>query len=65
MLHISNNHLPFGGVGNSGMGAYHGRYSFDTFSRKKGIVKSSAHFDLPLRYAPFDEGKLRLLKHLL
>ena len=65
MLHISNDHLPFGGVGNSGMGAYHGRYSFDTFSRKKGVVKSSARFDLPLRYAPFDEKKLWLFKHLL
>ena len=65
MLHISNDHLPFGGVGNSGMGAYHGRYSFDTFSRKKGVVRSCADFDLPLRYAPFDEKKLRLLKHLL
>ena len=65
MLHISNNHMPFGGVGNSGMGAYHGRASFETFSRKKGVVHSSASFDLPLRYAPFDEKKLWLLKHLL
>ncbi|MGI5977938.1 MAG: aldehyde dehydrogenase [Oscillospiraceae bacterium] len=65
MLHISNNHMPFGGVGNSGMGAYHGRYSFDTFSRKKGVVRSCANFDLPLRYAPYDAKKLWLLKHLL
>ena len=65
MLHISNDHMPFGGVGNSGMGAYHGLASFETFSRKKGVVHSSASFDLPLRYAPYDEKKLWLLKHLL
>lgn len=65
MLHISNNHLPFGGVGNSGMGAYHGRYSFDTFSHKKGVLQNSTAIDLCMRYAPFDEKKLRLLKHFL
>jgi len=65
MMHISNNHLPFGGVGNSGMGAYHGRYSFDTFSHKKGVVRNTTHLDLCMRYAPYDEAKLRLLKHFL
>lgn len=50
IVHISNHHLPFGGVGNSGMGCYHGKYSFDTFSHKKGIVKTSNKFDNPLRY---------------
>lgn len=50
IIHISNHHLPFGGVGNSGMGCYHGKYSFETFSHKKGVVKNTKRFDIPLRY---------------
>jgi aldehyde dehydrogenase (NAD+) len=65
MMHISNNHLPFGGVGNSGMNVYHGKYSFDAFSHKKGVINSSTSVDLELRYAPFDEKKLKLLKKLI
>jgi aldehyde dehydrogenase (NAD+) len=48
--HLANPHLPFGGVGASGMGAYHGVYSFDTFSHKKSIMKQTTKFDLPFRY---------------
>ena len=48
--HLANPHLPFGGVGASGMGAYHGIYSFDTFSHKKSIMKQTTKFDLPFRY---------------
>ena len=65
MMHISNNNLPFGGVGNSGMGAYHGAYSFQTFSHMKGIVSSSTSIDVPLRYAPYDEKKYALLKKII
>lgn len=65
MMHISNNHLPFGGVGNSGLNVYHGKYSFDAFSHKKGVINSSTSVDLELRYAPFDEKKLKLLKKLI
>lgn len=50
MYHLANPHLPFGGVGSSGMGAYHGRYSFNTFSHQKGILKQTTKFDLPFRY---------------
>lgn len=50
LYHLANPHLPFGGVGNSGMGAYHGKYSFETFSHRKGIMKQTNAFDLPLRY---------------
>lgn len=64
-LHIANHHLPFGGVGYSGMGGYHGKYSFDTFSHKKGVVKNLTCVDIPLRYAPYDEKKRKLLKHFL
>ena len=50
LYHLANPHLPFGGVGNSGIGAYHGKHSFDTFSHKKGILKQTTKFDLPFRY---------------
>ncbi len=62
MLHISNHHLPFGGVGESGLGRYHGRYSFDTFSHKKSVVRNTTKVDLFFRYAPFDEKKLKFLQ---
>ena len=65
ILHIANNHLPFGGVGNSGIGNYHGKYSFDTFSHKKGIVNSFSRIDIPLRYAPYNNIKYTILKKLL
>ena len=64
MVHFSNNRLPFGGVGHSGIGAYHGSLSFDTFSHKKGIVKKSNFLDLPMRYAPYKD-KLATIKKLL
>ena len=64
MVHFSNNRLPFGGVGQSGIGAYHGSLSFDTFSHKKGIVKKSNFLDLPMRYAPYKD-KLGTIKKLL
>ena len=65
LLQIGNHRLPFGGVGNSGMGAYHGRYGFETFSHKKAVVKNTGFPDFPFRYAPFGEGKLKLLKKFL
>lgn len=48
--HLANPYLPFGGVGASGMGTYHGKYSFDTFSHHKSILKQTTKFDLPFRY---------------
>jgi aldehyde dehydrogenase (NAD+) len=50
LYHLANPHLPFGGVGSSGMGAYHGKYSFETFSHSKSILKQTTKFDLPFRY---------------
>ncbi|HEX6594385.1 MAG TPA: aldehyde dehydrogenase [Bacillota bacterium] len=50
LYHLANPHLPFGGVGTSGMGAYHGKYSFLTFSHEKSILKQTTAFDNPLRY---------------
>ena len=64
MVHFSNKRLPFGGVGHSGIGAYHGSLSFDTFSHKKSMVKKANWLDLPMRYAPYN-GKLQTIKKLL
>lgn len=50
LYHLATPHLPFGGVGQSGMGAYHGQYSFETFSHRKSILKQTTKFDLPVRY---------------
>ncbi|MBU5466330.1 aldehyde dehydrogenase [Virgibacillus sp. MSJ-26] len=50
LYHLANPHLPFGGVGTSGMGSYHGKYSFNTFSHDKSIMKQTTKFDVPFRY---------------
>ena len=63
VTHLASPHLPFGGVGNSGVGNYHGNYSFDTFSHFKSILKKANWLDLPLRYPPYD-GKLKWIKKL-
>ena len=64
LIHFTNEKLPFGGVGSSGMGAYHGKYSFDVFTHVKPVVKRSFWFDLPQRYAPYPKS-INLLKLLL
>lgn len=64
VIHFGNERLPFGGVGHSGIGAYHGKRSFDTFSHKKSIVKKATWLDIPMRYAPY-KNKLPLLKKML
>jgi len=64
VVHFSNKRLPFGGVGHSGIGAYHGSLSFDTFSHKKGIVKKANWLDLPMRYAPYKD-KLQSIQKIL
>lgn len=63
IMHIANPHLPFGGVGNSGMGRYHGRDSFLTFSNRRSVLYSATRWDIPLKYPPF--GSLNALKKLL
>jgi len=64
VVHFSNKRLPFGGVGHSGIGAYHGQLSFDIFSHHKGVVKKGNWLDLPMRYAPYKD-KLGAIKRLL
>lgn len=62
--HLTNHHLPFGGRGNSGIGAYHGKNSFDTFSHRKAVMKTPTWFDPSLKYPPF-KGKLWLFKKVI
>ena len=64
VIHFSNSRLPFGGVGNSGIGAYHGKLSFYLFSHKKSIVDKGTWLDLPMRYAPY-KNKLQIIKKVL
>ena len=64
LVHFANQRLPFGGVGNSGIGAYHGKMSFDTFSHKKAMTKRANWLDIPFRYAPY-KGKMNLIKKVL
>lgn len=65
MIHLVNSKLPFGGVGNSGMGNYHGKYSFDTFSHAKSIVHTRTWLDPNLRYAPYTKSKVNLAKKFM
>ncbi len=65
VLHIGVPGLPFGGVGQSGMGSYHGKASFDTFSHYKSVLKKSFLLDLDWRYAPYKPSKLAQIKKLV
>lgn len=62
IVHISSKRLPFGGVGESGMGSYHGFKSFETFSHRKSVVKKANLLDLPVRMQPYTKTKMRVLK---
>jgi len=64
LLHFANPHLPFGGTGSSGIGSYHGKKSFETFSHQKSILKRSFRLDAPLRYPPYG-NKLRILEKIM
>ena len=61
ILHLSNNALPFGGVGESGMGGYHGKWGFDTFSHLKPVLRKPTWMDPPITYPPFSNWKKKLL----
>lgn len=65
IVHLATPHMPFGGVGTSGMGGYHGKASFDTFSHTKSILKKSTILDLPVRYHPYTASKEKLLRLFL
>ena len=64
VVFMANPNLPFGGVGASGMGAYHGRYSFETFSHRRAVLRRSFALDASVRYPPFSKSKLALLRRV-
>lgn len=64
IVQFANPKLPFGGVGSSGIGAYHGKHTFYTFSHKKPVVKRGSWMDVPMRYAPYS-GKIKLVKFFM
>lgn len=65
LMHLSNDRLPFGGVGNSGIGNYHGKFGFEAFSHQKAILKKSNYLEPELKYPPYSDAKLNILKKLL
>lgn len=65
IIHLATSRMGFGGVGNSGMGSYHGKKSYETFSHEKSIVKKHTWIDLPIRYMPYTKGKEMLLRMFL
>jgi aldehyde dehydrogenase (NAD+) len=65
LMHLTNPRLPFGGVGPSGTGSYHGKHSFDTFSHHKSVLKKPAFFDAKTRYAPYTTSKLNMIHKFL
>lgn len=65
VMHMTGEGMPFGGVGDSGIGGYHGRFSFDTFSHQKAVLKRTFWPDAPLRYAPYNKVSLKMLKVLI
>jgi aldehyde dehydrogenase (NAD+) len=64
VMHLSNSNLPFGGVGLSGMGSYHGKFGFDTFSHFKSILDKPFWFEANIKYSPYSENKLKIIKWL-
>jgi len=64
ILHVGTSTLPFGGVGTSGMGSYHGKKSFDTFTHEKSIVKRGTYIEFSFRFAPF-KNKINLLRKIM
>ncbi len=64
LWHFTNPHLPFGGIGNSGLGVYHGKYSFDVFTHAKPVMRTPVFPDPAIKYPPF-RGKMKWLKFFL
>jgi len=65
IMHLTNENLPFGGRGTSGLGNYHGKYSFDAFTHEKSISHSPTWFDLKLKYPPFSKKRVSLIKKIM
>ena len=65
LVHLSNINLPFGGIGLSGIGSYHGKAGFDTFSHHKSLLYKSSWFEPSLKYYPYTKKKQGILKRLI
>lgn len=65
IIHLANPLMGFGGVGYSGMGSYHGKLSFDTFTHYRSVVRKSTWIDLPMRYHPYSEKNFKLIRRLM
>lgn len=65
LVHMADPELPFGGIGASGLGAHHGRYSFEAFSHRKGVLKTGTFLDPSVKYPPYNDAKLSVVKKLL
>jgi aldehyde dehydrogenase (NAD+) len=65
VVHLANSNLPFGGVGNSGMGAYHGKFGFDTFTHYKPVMEKSTLLEPSVKYPPYSGWKRKLIQWLL
>ena len=65
VMHLTNPHLPFGGVGYSGIGAYHGHHGLDCFSHKKSVLYKKNWFEAPLKYPPLTDKKLKWIKKIM
>ena len=65
IIHVASSLMPFGGVGASGMGSYHGKKSFDTFTHYRSVLKKATWLDLPIRYRPYSPGRDKLVRRFL
>ena len=65
VMHMGNENLPFGGVGTSGMGSYHGKAGFDTFTHEKSVLKVRGNVDIGFRYPPYNEHKMAVLRRVM
>lgn len=65
VIHLANNHMGFGGFGESGMGSYHGKQGFDCFTHYKSTLKKSTRVEVPVRVPPFSKAKMRIVKLLM
>ena len=65
IMHLATSHMGFGGMGASGMGSYHGRKSFETFTHEKSILRKATFVDVPLRYQPYSSWKSKLVRAFL
>ncbi|RXM51100.1 aldehyde dehydrogenase [Chryseobacterium sp. CH25] len=65
VMHLSNDHLPFGGVGNSGIGNYHGKFGFEAFSHQKAVLEKTTWGEPNIKYPPYSEKKLSWIKRFL